>query len=179
MVIEATSGKPVGCGMNVDSVMAVIGPRVVCVRGPSKSGKTAMCERLIEGLGQAGLRVAYIKRTHHVLDLPEKSSGRIWSAGPALMVIRATDRVQVTSPVGTSELSHLLDMVPRGIDIALVETHQPEPYPTILAEALLPAENEQVFGSWRLPDIDDAVTRVLPGMISLVEGGRLLDHLLA
>ena len=70
-----------------------IGPQVICVRGPSRSGKTSICERLVAGLEQSGLRVAYLKRTHHLLDLPDKSSARIWDSGPALMMLRATDRL--------------------------------------------------------------------------------------
>ncbi|WP_322818225.1 molybdopterin-guanine dinucleotide biosynthesis protein MobB, partial [Tepidiforma sp.] len=50
------------------------GPVVVCVRGPSRSGKTAMICGLLERLAIPGLRVAYAKRTHHELDLPEKAS---------------------------------------------------------------------------------------------------------
>ncbi|MBA4179001.1 MAG: hypothetical protein C0506_00265 [Anaerolinea sp.] len=69
----------------------------MCVRGPSRSGKTSLCERLVAGLVQSGLRVAYLKRTHHVLDLPGKSSARVWANEPALMVLRATDRLQVTT----------------------------------------------------------------------------------
>lgn len=123
-------------------------PAVVCVRGPSRSGKTAVVVELVPRLQVLGLKVAYLKRTHHPLDLPEKASGRVWVQVPAAMVIRTPDRVQVTTPAGGAEPGDLLAHLPPGIDIALLETHSPEPYPTLLASVLAPVQGERVIGRW-------------------------------
>jgi len=152
---------------HLSSVPRVVGPQVICVRGPSRSGKTTVCARLIEELSRLGMRVAYVKRTHHLLDLPEKSSARIWAAGPAAMVIRATDRIQVTTAPGTGQLSELLAELPPEVDIAIVETHQPEDHPTIIAATLPPAENEQVIGSWTLDRLEDVVDQLVPVIMAL------------
>src|SRR5512139_1392617 len=111
----------------------LVGPRVVCVRGPSRSGKTTVVTRLVEHFERMGVRVAWVKRTHHLLDLPEKSTGRIWATRPSAMVVHATDRLQVTLPPAPDRLSALLSHVPANVDLVLLETHEPEPYPTILS----------------------------------------------
>ncbi|MBA4179008.1 MAG: hypothetical protein C0506_00300 [Anaerolinea sp.] len=155
-----------------------IGPQVICVRGPSRSGKTSLCERLVAGLGQSGLRVAYLKRTHHLLDLPGKSSARLWDTGPALMVLRATDRLQVTHGPGEGTAAELLQQVPHDIDVVLFETHAPEPYPAILSEDAEPVEGELVIGSWSLDGIDAAAAQHLATIASLVPRDRALDRTL-
>ena len=155
-----------------------IGPQVICVRGPSRSGKTSICERLVAGLEQSGLRVAYLKRTHHLLDLPDKSSARIWDSGPALMMLRATDRLQLTRDAGNGTLAELLQDVTPEIDVVLLETHEPEPYPTILSDELRAVDEEVVIGSWNLPTIDFAVERLIPAVRSLVPRDHGLDKTL-
>lgn len=125
-------------------------PVTVCVRGPSRSGKTALCEALIDELNASGLQVAYLKRSHHELDLPHKASGRIWTHGPAAMVLNAADRLQLTLPRADGSAESLLALLPAGIDVALFETHSPEAYPTFLAECLDPADGEQVIGRWSM-----------------------------
>src|SRR3990172_5568392 len=122
--------------LDAANLRRLIGPQVVCVRGPSRSGKTTMCQLLIAALADSGVKAAYLKRTHHLLDLPEKSSGRIWANGPAAMVLRATDRLQITLPPGDGLPGDLLAHVPADADIVLLETHEPEPYPTILSRLL-------------------------------------------
>ena len=116
------------------------GPVVVAVRGPSRSGKTALVERLIEEGKARGWKVAWVKRTHHQIDLPEKASGRVWSSGPAAMVLHADDRVQVTMPAAPAETGSELLYVPEGMDLILLETHTPEGFPTLLSNQLQPAD---------------------------------------
>ena len=165
-----------GLAVNAAALRRLIGPQVVCVRGPSRSGKTTMCQLLIAALAQRGVRAAYLKRTHHLLDLPEKSSGRIWAHGPAAMVLRATDRLQVTLPPGEGAAADLLAHVPGDADIVLLETHEPEPYPTILSRLLDPSQAAPVIGSWDLETIEDAAASFVPSLLALVPADRALDH---
>ncbi len=155
-----------------------IGPVVVCIRGPSRSGKTTMVTRLVPLLAAAGVRVAYVKRTHHLLDLPEKSSGRVWAAEPAAMVIRAPDRVQVTLPAGDASAREVLRHVPREADVVLLETHQPEPYPTVLAAAFEPCPGERVIGRWELGSVEADADAAAAAIRALLPGDLVLDRAL-
>ncbi len=163
---------------SADSVAGFVGPVVVCVRGPSRSGKTSVCERLIAALEPRGVRVAYLKRTHHELDVPEKASGRAWRKGPSAMVLRSPGRLQMTVPPGDATPGELLRVLPDGIDIALFETHSPESYPTILSSALDPADGEAVLGRWRLETIDADAASLVERLVRLVPADRALDHAL-
>ena len=134
-----------------------VGPAVIAVRGPSRSGKTTMCERLIPALTAEGLRVAWFKRTHHTVDLPGKASDRVWLSNPAASVVRATDRLLLTLPPGGSQPQDMLAQLPAGIDVVLFETHESLPYPTILSSELDPEPSENVLGRWSLYHEDAAV----------------------
>ncbi len=165
-----------GPGNDLAALRRPIGPQVVCVRGPSRSGKTTMCQLLIGALRERGVNVAYLKRTHHLLDLPEKSSGRIWAQGPAAMVLRATDRVQVTLPPGDGLAAGLLDHVPGEADLVLLETHEPEPYPTILSRLLEPSPIAPLIGTWDLETIESAAASFVPALLALIPADRELDR---
>lgn len=154
-----------------------IGPLIVCVRGPSGSGKTAMIERLAALFEAEGVRVAYLKRSHHQLDLPEKGSGRVWAAQPSAMVLRAADRLQVTLPPGERTPAALLDALPDGIDLVLLETHAPEPYPTVLSERA-EAEADEVIATWALASIDAAALSAAAAIRERLPLDRELDHAL-
>lgn len=151
-----------------------VGPRIVGVRGPSRSGKTAMCERLIARLAP-GVRVAYLKRTHHQLDLPHKASGRIWTAGPAAMVLRATDRVQLTIEAVGGGADALVEALPAGIDLVLLETHSAEPYPTVVSKLLDPKDGDVSLGRFALDTMDADADRVAGLIRSLLPADRELD----
>ena len=154
-----------------------VGPAVVCVRGPSRSGKTAMCERIIRQLAPE-TRVAYLKRTHHELDLPAKASGRIWVAGPAVMALRATDRLQITVAAGDASAASLIDALPADIDVILLETHEQEAFPTILATALEPAEGEAIIGWFTLETMDSDAAAAAAAIRRLAPANRELDNAL-
>lgn len=146
------------------------GPVVVCVRGPSRSGKTAMVCGLLERLAVPGLRVAYAKRTHHELDIPEKASGRVWRAGPAAMVMASPDRLQLTLPPVGGDAGELLGLVPVEVDLVLFETHSAEPYPTIRSELVDPAPGEWTIATWSFADFDGAVERAASAVGALLPG---------
>jgi formylmethanofuran dehydrogenase subunit E len=156
---------------------AFVGPTVVCVRGPSRSGKTAVCERIIRQLAPE-TRVAYLKRTHHELDLPAKASGRIWTAGPAAMALRATDRMQITVSAGDGSAGSLIEALPTDIDLILLETHEREPFPTILATALEPAEGEAIIGRFTFETMDADAASAAAAIKQLAPADRQLDHAL-
>lgn len=65
-------------------------PRHVAFVGPSGSGKTTLIQAVLAALRERGLRVGYVKQTHHRLDFdtPSKDSWRIREAGadPVLLV---------------------------------------------------------------------------------------------
>jgi formylmethanofuran dehydrogenase subunit E len=154
------------------------GPAVIAVRGPSRSGKTALIERLVPKLTDRGLRVAYLKRTHHPLDLPFKASGRVWEHRPAAMVMYAPDRLQLNLPAGEADARTLLAALPDDIDVALLETHAPEPYPTILSQLYTPEADERLIGRWQLDTVDDDATALVPAITGFVPHDADLDRAL-
>ena len=155
-----------------------IGPVVVCVRGRSRSGKTALIERLVPLLAERGVRTAYVKRTHHELDLPEKASGRVWRAEPDAMLIQTPDRLQLTLPREEASVGDLVGSIPGDVDLVLLETHTPEAYPTILSCALEPEPGEEVIGRWAFGAADIAAAGMAPRLAKLVPADRELDHAL-
>lgn len=155
MIVTSTATRPAQfeCAMQRPANVSLTDPVVVCVRGPSRSGKTALIERLVPEF-EPDVSVAYLKRSHHLLDLPEKASGRVWRQGPSAMVLRATDRLQVNFEPGEGSARDLLAQLPAEIDMALLETHSPEPFPTFLAAGVEPEPGEVVLGRWALDTLD-------------------------
>lgn len=160
-----------------------LGRTVICVRGPSRSGKTSVCERLIPWLEARGVRAAWVKRTHHALDLPHKASERVWSAAPVAMAVATGDRTQVTLPP-TSNLQALLDTVASESDLVLLETHTPEEYPAILSASIDAVEGERVLARWELDSLNasidsigEAVLAVLPEDLGLARALRTASAL--
>lgn len=148
---------------------AFAGPVIIAVRGPSRSGKTAMVERLIAALRTEPVSIGYVKRTHHLLDLPQKASGRVWASGPSAMLLRATDRTQLTLPPTSPGAEGLLASLPPSVDLVLLETHEPEPYPTIASELAAPsATGGDVLASWALPSIDTDASRAAAAVRALL-----------
>lgn len=115
-----------------------------------------MVERLVSALRQDPLTVGYVKRTHHLLDLPHKASGRVWASRPSAMLIHADDRTQLTVHPTAYRVEALVNLLPPGLDVVLLETHTPEAYPTIRSEAAEPAPGEHVIGEWNLESLDAA-----------------------
>lgn len=151
------------------------GPVVIAVRGPSRSGKTALVERLVAEGQAEGWKVAWVKRTHHGLDLPEKSSGRVWASSLAAMVVHAPDRLQVTVPPVSADSAELLKQVPDSIDLVLLETHAPEPFPTILSTRLEPEASERVIGRFELFGSEEAAGAVMPLLREMIPADRRFD----
>jgi formylmethanofuran dehydrogenase subunit E len=161
--------------VNNPGVRPQIGPLVVCVRGPSGSGKTLMIEHLVRRFEDQGVRVAYLKRSHHQLDLPDKGSGRVWAGSPTAMVLRAADRLQVTVAPGGGTAEDLLRQLPDGIDLVLLETHTPEPYPTVLSEQA-PSSDDDVIARWSLPTLETDASAAAAAIAGRLPCDRGLDH---
>ncbi len=154
------------------------GPVVIGVRGPSRSGKTALCERLITALSSYGLRTGWVKRTHHLVDSPGKASDRVWKTGPAATALRASDRLQVTLPPGSTCPDDIIKSMPADLDVVLVETHERVDYPTILSDLLDAAAEEKVIGRWSLFSEDASVVATLPHVLSQLPADHALDRAL-
>jgi formylmethanofuran dehydrogenase subunit E len=151
----------------------------VAVRGPSRSGKTTLCERLVAELSELGLHVAWLKRTHHLVDIPGKSSDRVWRTRPAATMLRAADRVVVTLPPGNGEPSELVAALPGEFDIVLFETHTPLPqFPTLLSTRLSPGPGEEVVGTWTFREEAIAARNAVPAILALLPQDRELDRAL-
>lgn len=157
---------------------AITGPVTLAVRGPSRSGKTTLCERLVEELSASGLLVAWVKRTHHAVDTPGKASDRIWRRSPAVTLLRSEDRLLVTSPSGSTRASDILRASPVAVDVVLLETHEPEPFPTILSDQLEPVADEQVVARWTFLHEASAVAPAVTAVRAMLPGDREFDFAL-
>lgn len=159
-------------------VRPVTGPVVIGVRGPTRSGKTAMCERLIAALSVHDLRVGWVKRTHHEVDTPGKASDRIWSVRPAATALRAADRLQVTVPPGTADPADIFAALPPDLDVILLETHEAVDYPVVLSTRLAPDAGEVVLGTWSLFGEDEEIPSVVASILRRLPADRALDRAL-
>ena len=157
---------------------SLTGPVTIAVRGPSHSGKTALCERLVEALNSKGLLVAWMKRTHHNVDTPGKASDRIWQRSPAVTLLRSDDRLLVTSAPGSTKPTDILAASPVAVDVVLLETHEPEPFPTVLSILLEPAEGETVIARWAFLDEIAVVAPVVAAISCLLPPDREFDFAL-
>ena len=155
--------------------LGIIGPVAIAVRGPSRSGKTTMCEQILSGLAAAGVRAAWVKHTHHLVDVPGKSSDRIWARRPAATVLQAGDRRVVTLPPAPGRPQDALADLPHDLDVVLYETHTPLGYPTFLSSAVEPEPGEVTLGRWRLYDEETQAQSAVAAITSLVPADRKLD----
>lgn len=158
--------------------VASASPVVVCLRGPSRSGKTSIAERVIAHFESRGVRVAYVKRTHHQLDLPHKASGRIWARHPAAMLMASEERLQLTLTPVERDVETLVRSLPAAVDLVLVETHTPEAYPTLAAETAEDVAEENLLGRWSLPDIETDAQSAVAAIETLVPSNLTLHRAL-
>jgi molybdopterin-guanine dinucleotide biosynthesis protein B len=99
-------------------------PPVVSIVGKSKSGKTAVIERLIQELKSRGYRVATIKHAPRGtnLDKPGKDSWRHIEAGSETTVVSSTDNLVLVKPVSQdSTLEDIVRLLGEDYDIILTE----------------------------------------------------------
>lgn len=105
----------------------------------SGTGKTTLLTQVIPLLRAAGLRIAVVKHTHHVIDLdqPGKDSYRMREAGAQQVVLASHQRIIAMREVGherqreASLADAISGILPENTDLILVEGFKHEPYPKI------------------------------------------------
>ena len=107
--------------------------RIICVVGRSKSGKTALIERLVPELKKKGLRIAVIKHDPHdrfEFDREGKDSWRFKKAGADAIAISSPKRIGIIMDVdhdhSLEELSVFFD-----VDLIIAEGYKRSKYPKI------------------------------------------------
>jgi molybdopterin-guanine dinucleotide biosynthesis protein B len=99
-------------------------PPVVSIVGKSKSGKTAVIERLVQELKSRGHRVATIKHAPlgTSFDEPGKDSWRHIEAGSEATVVSSPDNLVLVKPVSQdSTLEEIVRLLGEDYDIILTE----------------------------------------------------------
>ena len=99
-------------------------PPVVSIVGKSKSGKTAVIERLVQELKSRGYRVATIKHAPlgTSFDEPGKDSWRHIEAGSEATVVSSPDNLVLVKPVSQdSPLEEIVRILGEDYDIILTE----------------------------------------------------------
>lgn len=99
--------------------------KVIGIVGLSGSGKTTLIERLLPRLGQQGLRVSVIKRSHHDIDPdpPGKDTWRLRHAGAQEVLLSTPYRWVLTHELRGEPQPGLDDLLARlaPCDLVLVE----------------------------------------------------------
>lgn len=130
----------------------------------SGTGKTTLLTQLIPLLREAGLRIAVIKHTHHVLDLdkPGKDSYRMREAGAEQVVLASHKRIITTREINSDTTDDTADLeatladalaniAMEHVDLVLVEGFKHERYAKIelhrpsLGKPLLYPEDKDVI----------------------------------
>jgi len=105
----------------------------------SGTGKTTLLTQLIPLLKAAGLRIAVVKHTHHVIDLdkPGKDSYRMREAGAQQVVLASHQRIISMREVGgcrqreASLADAISGIMAANVDLILVEGFKHEAFPKI------------------------------------------------
>jgi len=100
---------------------------VVSFVGNSGVGKTTFLEKLIREFKSRGYRVAAIKHDAHKfeIDYPGKDSWRLTQAGSDVTIISSQDKMAlIERPVEERDLTDLVDLVARRVDIVLTEGYR-------------------------------------------------------
>jgi molybdopterin-guanine dinucleotide biosynthesis protein B len=99
-------------------------PPIVSVIGNSKSGKTTLIEKLVQGLKSRGYRVATIKHTPQGVDFDEagKDSWRHIQAGSEATAVSSPDKIVMVKPVAQdANLDEVAYLLGEDYDIILAE----------------------------------------------------------
>jgi len=109
-------------------------PPVVSIVGKSKSGKTALIEKLIGELKSRGYRVATIKHTPQgmTFDEPDKDSWRHIQAGSEATAITSPDKMVLIKPIAQDvTLGEIVRFFGEDYDIILAEGFKQDDAPKI------------------------------------------------
>ena len=119
--------------MNTDSILTPSVP-VVGVCGWSGVGKTTVLEALIPRLKARGLAVGVIKHDAHGLTLDHrgKDTERLWRAGADVVCASDAREKFVRQRLRESpSLVALIEEMPKGLDVVLVEGHKDSDVPKV------------------------------------------------
>ena len=116
-------------------------PPQVAFVGPSGSGKTTLIEAVIGALRANGLRVGFVKHTHHRLDFDTvgKDSWRIREAGAEPVLLATPERYLLQA---RREALREADLLFSGCDLVIHEGNRHSPYPKVVVGES-PAEARQ------------------------------------
>ena len=109
-------------------------PPIVSIVGKSKSGKTALMEKLIGELKSRGYRVATIKHTPQgmTFDEPDKDSWRHIQAGSEATAITSPDKMVLIKPIAQDvTLGEIVRFFGEDYDIILAEGFKQDDAPKI------------------------------------------------
>ncbi len=109
-------------------------PPVISIVGKSKSGKTALIEKLIGELKSRGYRVATIKHTPKgmTFDEPDKDSWRHIQAGSEATAITSPDKMVLIRPIAQDvTLGEIVRFFGEDYDIILAEGFKQDDTPKI------------------------------------------------
>ncbi len=105
-------------------------PLLLVTASCSDSGKTTLIERLIPALAALGVRVAAIKRSHHLVDpdTPGKDSRRFRDAGAVTTVLATPGLVTAFHPTERAGPDDLARIATAGAaaDLVLIEGFRDE-----------------------------------------------------
>ena len=109
-------------------------PPIISIVGKSKSGKTALIEKLIGELKSRGYRVATIKHTPQgmTFDEPDKDSWRHIQAGSEATAITSPDKMVLIKPIAQDvTLGEIVRFFGEDYDIILAEGFKQDDAPKI------------------------------------------------
>lgn len=162
-------------------------PTVLSVVGWHNAGKTTLCVRLIEALKQRGLTVAVIKHSAvgFEMDRPGTDTYRFAQAGADLLAISSPTALGWIERRATElPLAALLERLPEGIDLVILEGFKREPVlkievmraatgaePIARPDELLAIVSDDVTDERPAPRFG---TQDLPGLLALLESRGLM-----
>lgn len=105
---------------------------VISFVGYSNTGKTTLMEKIISILNKQGVRIAYIKHTHHQISLPSegKDSQRMTKAGAIMSAVISPENTLIVEN-RVSEIDRLLQGI-HDVDIILIEGYKQKDFPKIM-----------------------------------------------
>lgn len=105
---------------------------VVSFIGYSNTGKTTLIEKIISILNEQGIRMAYIKHTHHQINFPSenKDSQRMTKAGAMVSAVISPDNTLIVEN-RVPDIDRLLQGI-HDMDIILIEGYKQKDFPKIM-----------------------------------------------
>ncbi len=105
---------------------------VISFVGYSNTGKTTLIEKIISILKEQGIRIAYIKHTHHEISFPteSKDSQRMAKAGAMVSAVVSPENALIVEN-RVPDIDRLLPTI-HDVDIILIEGYKQKNFPKIM-----------------------------------------------